>query len=40
MTPTRTPMEQYIDLVARLAQELPFEAEPAHYENAQEDEAP
>ena len=40
MQKTQTPIEQYVELLRQLAEALPFEAEPAHYEKAQEEEAP
>jgi len=36
----KTPIEQFLELLQKLAEQLTFEAEPAHYEKAQEEEAP
>lgn len=40
MQKPQSPIEQYLELLRQLAEKLPFEAEPAHYEKAQEKEAP
>lgn len=36
----KTPLEQQLELLAKLAEALAFEAEPAHYVAALEDAAP
>ena len=40
MTPAKTPIEEYLELLQKLAEQLPFEAEPANYAKAQDEEAP
>ena len=36
----KTPLEQQVELLKTVAEALPFEAEPAQYESAQEESAP